>query len=488
VQLAPKHLLPMRQTRREASSSSTSTSSPSSSSEGAAPARGASPERGRLQQALWPALERSRKLVRHYSGNGDHFQELEADAREANAPCRAFAVETVTRWNSTLELLTRELLNDRALAISAAKRGERPGVERLSAGAKTAQLHLCVALAPLRLATKMLEGDGEQGRASLYLPMFARLRAALTAGGTLAVPTELREQFPAPIPAGSLGPLARDCRKWLAKDLWRVRAKHLEGTDGHRLLLAVTFLDPRFKDCPRQAGQPGPVWASQDELAMARATVKQRAIEGAEQLPALVARWKRAAEHADNQPLAALSACAQRPARKRRRVVAEEPADAAPAPGSALAVVASAAAAAAPAPARRALRPHTSAEEFLFGEPSSASSSAFPAADVAALETEVEAQLARFHLLPPAADLATTPLARWRTHAWQFPLLAAVAMHLFSLPASTAALERLFSAAGRAVNRRRPTLRSTAGADLIFGHANVRRGHTGASQRRPKGA
>jgi hypothetical protein len=484
VQLPPKHLLPLRAAKPEApSSSSSATSSSPASGEGAAQARAASPERTRLQQQLWPALERSRKLCRHYSSNGDHFQQLEEDAREANAPCRAFAVETVTRWNSTLELLTRELLNDRALSNSAARLGERVGVERLTAGTKTAQLHLCVALAPLRQATKMLEGDGERGRASLYLPMFARLRAALTAGGNLAVPTELREQFPAHVPAASLGPLARDCRRWLAKDLWRVRARHLEGTDGHRLLLAATFLDPRFKDCPRQAGQPGPAWASQEELATARATVKQRAIEGAEQLPALVARWQRAAAHPDNQPLLALAAPVQRPARKRRRVV-EEPAEAAPAPGSALAIVASASAAAGPT---RVLRAHSSAEEFLFGARSSASCSAFPSADVAALETEVEAQLTRFHLLAPTEDLTTGPLAWWRAHAWQFPLLATVAMHLFSLPASTAALERLFSAAGRAVNRRRATLRPASAANLIFGHANVRRGHTGASKRGPAG-
>jgi hypothetical protein len=329
----------------------------------------------------------------------------------------------------------------------------------------------------------MLEGDGEKARASLYLPMLARLHGALTEGGPLPVPAELREQFPATVPASQLAPLARDARKWLARDLLRVWAKHLEGADGMRLLLAATFLDPRFKDAPRQAGEPGPSWASAAELADARAAVKEMALRSAEQFPALVDLWKQAAAHPDSQPLAALAPAApaqraQRPARKRRRV-AEEGGQPEPAAGQL--VVAAAAALPAP-PAGRVLRAHASAEDFLFGRPS-ASAAAPPRAEVAALEAEVEAQLARFHALPPLASLSIGPVAWWKSHAWQFPTLATVAMHLLGMPASTAALERLFSAAGRAVARRRPRLKNPTAAGLIFGHANVRRGHTGASKR-----
>ena len=69
------------------------------------------------------------------------------------------------------------------------------------------------------------------------------------------------------------------------------------------------------------------------------------------------------------------------------------------------------------------------------------------------------------------------------------PHLAAVAMHVLSVPGSTAALERLFSAAGRAVNRRRPRLGSMNASKLIYGHANVVRGYTGerVRQRRLSG-
>jgi hypothetical protein len=434
-----------------------------------------------LQRELRPVLERCRKLVRHYSGSADHFQQLEADAQEARVPIRAFATETVTRWNSTLELLTRELFNDRALAISAIKRGERAGIDRLAAATKRVQLHLCVALHPLRMATKMLEGDAERARASLYLPILARLHGALTAGGELPMPAELREQFPEPVTATSLAPLARDCRKWLAKDLLRVKSKHLAGTDGLRLLMAAAFLDPRFKDAPRQAGQPGPAWATGNMLADARAAVKDLALRSAEQFPALVERWKAASQHPDNRPLAELAlvpagpAPAQRQARKRRRVVLEPPEE--------VVAVQAVAAAAAAAPPKRALRPHASAEDFLFGRSGAAGSAEPPRPAVVALELEVEAQLARFHALPPVESLSAGPLSWWKTHSWQFPLLATVAMHVHGMPPSTAALERLFSAAGRAITRRRPRLLGTTGAKLIFGHANVRRGHTGSSKR-----
>ena len=59
------------------------------------------------------------------------------------------------------------------------------------------------------------------------------------------------------------------------------------------------------------------------------------------------------------------------------------------------------------------------------------------------------------------------------------PLLAVVAAQVLGVPASTASLERLFSAAGRAVTRRRPQLQTHRAAALIFGHANVAKGVVG---------
>ena len=476
LQLAPKHVLPVRPDRTAPGSSSDSSPSSPCSSEAAA-ARGGprapSPERAELTRQLREPLGRARKLVRHYVRSSDSFKELQADATEANAPVLSFATETVTRWNSTVDLLARELFNDRALAVSAAKRGERAGVERLSPAGKQLQLELCAVLQPRRQATKMLEGGGQKGRVSHYLPVWERLRLSLANPGPLPLPAELREVFPQGVSAEALQPLPKKLRAWLAKDLKRIRAKHMAGTTGAQLVLAATFLDPRFKDFPRQAGEPGPVWCTDQELQATRAFVKVEAARAAEQFPALVEQHKRAAAMPDNQPLAAFAPPPAKRARRARRVVAEDEPVAA-------AVSAAAAAPPAPRPPRR-LAPQTSAEEFLFGGSTSASASsgAAPRAAVAALEAGIESQLVRFHALPQV-ELATLDLCSWwKEHAWQFPHLAVFAKHLLGLPASTAALERLFSAAGRAVTHRRARLQDASAANLIFGHANVRRGHTG---------
>ena len=65
----------------------------------------------------------------------------------------------------------------------------------------------------------------------------------------------------------------------------------------------------------------------------------------------------------------------------------------------------------------------------------------------------------------------------------QLPYLGSLAAVVLGVPASTAALERLFSDAGRAVTRRRPRLQRRNAANLIFGHhfghANLKFGVTG---------
>ena len=391
LQLAPKPVLPVRPDRTAPGSSSDSSPSSPCSSE-AAPARGGprapSPERAELTRQLREPLGRARKLARHYVRSSDSFKELQADATEANAPVLSFATETVTRWNSTVDLLARELFNDRALAVSAAKRGERAGVERLSPAGKQLQLELCAVLQPLRQATKMLEGDGQKGRVSLYLPVWERLRLSLANPGPLPLLAGCGRCSRKGLAPRPCSPCPKKLRAWLAKDLKRIRAKHMAGTTGAQLVLAATFLDPRFKDFPRQAGEPGPVWCTDQELQATRAFVKVEAARAAEQFPALVAR-KRAAAMPDNQPLAAFAPPPAKRARRARRVVAEDEPVAA-------AVSAAAAAPPAPRPPRR-LAPQTSAEEFLFGGSTSASASsgAAPRAAVAALEADIESQRSR---------------------------------------------------------------------------------------------
>ena len=71
------------------------------------------------------------------------------------------------------------------------------------------------------------------------------------------------------------------------------------------------------------------------------------------------------------------------------------------------------------------------------------------------------------------------PLRFWQKHSFKLPFLAAVAFQILGIPASTAQVERLFSAAGRAIGRRRPRLRVKRAAQLIYSHSNVCRGITG---------
>ena len=59
------------------------------------------------------------------------------------------------------------------------------------------------------------------------------------------------------------------------------------------------------------------------------------------------------------------------------------------------------------------------------------------------------------------------------------PRIALVAMFVFSIPASTAAVERPFSSAGNLINRKGPRLLESRAAKMLFGHENVVRGYDG---------
>ena len=59
------------------------------------------------------------------------------------------------------------------------------------------------------------------------------------------------------------------------------------------------------------------------------------------------------------------------------------------------------------------------------------------------------------------------------------PHLSVVARGLFSVPVSSANVERLFSAAGRFITRRRPNLSGRNACQILFGHANIVRGVRG---------
>ena len=96
------------------------------------------------------------------------------------------------------------------------------------------------------------------------------------------------------------------------------------------------------------------------------------------------------------------------------------------------------------------------------------------------LEKQVDMELERYSLFPATQSMADSPLKFWREHAWSMPHIALVAQHVLGVPASTASLERLFSAAGRAVTRRRPRLKTRSAARLVKAHAKAVRGMGGS--------
>jgi hypothetical protein len=60
------------------------------------------------------------------------------------------------------------------------------------------------------------------------------------------------------------------------------------------------------------------------------------------------------------------------------------------------------------------------------------------------------------------------PLIFWRQHEQTFPHLSKLAKKLFSIPCSSAAVEREFSAAGQLVTQRRSSLDPSTINDIIF--------------------
>lgn len=62
----------------------------------------------------------------------------------------------------------------------------------------------------------------------------------------------------------------------------------------------------------------------------------------------------------------------------------------------------------------------------------------------------------------------SNPLVFWRQHEQAFPHLSKLAKKIFSIPCSSAAVEREFSAAGQIVTQRRSSLEPGTINDIIF--------------------
>lgn len=229
-------------------------------------------------------------------------------------------------------------------------------------------------------------------------------------------------------------PLSQDTLKFLVTDLTKVKTKHLEGTSGLSLLRCATYLDLRFKDhaCVT-VEEREKVRSEVKAAAVARfsdASVRQFVIHRAEtEIPmdATLAEVMQA-EKARGRGGRGRGA----KARGRKRA----------APGGA-------------SVAARSLKPRTSAEDFLFGGKPGPKSSSSGQTKVQDLEAAVDHEMGLYDRMPAGESLDASPLLFWRKHEACVRHLAAVARDVLSIPASSASIERLFSAANRAVNNRR---------------------------------
>jgi hypothetical protein len=501
-QLCPKHgLPPLREKNQgapaaasdESSDSDSSSSSSSSSDPAAAPAAAGAPaaaaagdpaaaaaagapaapprKRGRkkdpdhltMQSELARPFKQFRSTVKWYVNNDDAYNAMEADCRAEELPFMAYVSETPTRWSSGLDCAVSVLHNNHGHAFSRARHSTKAPTE-LSPDEALEGLHLCAVLTPVKRGTKLLEGDGDKALASMYLPVWHAVSQALNPRVTkeLPIPKVLTAKFGDKVKVQDLKTKAKKLLLFLHNDLIKIKNRHLMGTSGEKLLRVCSYLDPRFK---------GHGYATHEQLQEARACLKQLAFESSDRYEHVAKQMQELAADPDNRRLIEL---ASQPGKGRGRGRGRV--------GRGRGKGASAASVAGPLqPFRRpdrALRLQTSDERFLFGAVQPASEAEVGAV-VVDIQSEIERQIVLYDHFPAEPRMDYSPLAFWKKHGARMPYLALVARHLFGIPASTSSLERLFSAAGRAITRRRPRLSSKRASHLIFGHANVVRGVTG---------
>ena len=317
--------------------------------------------------------------------------------------------------------------------------------------------HLCIILAPIRLVTKALEGESPC-TAALNLPLH-QLRDTWKASN-FKVPSKLVPFFKEKVAKKDLSPLAQKLALFFLKDLEKIQQRHMAGTAP--LLRMCTFCDPRFLKHPcMDAKQRG-------ETSQA---VVQWAFDSHE-------KGKDIATHPDNRSLAQLAAESSKGARGRGgrrggrgRGGPRKQAAAAPS---------------CPKPVKkRILKQRDSSDDFLFGASSRPSGTLVDeemAADEAKIRQLIEAEMGRYESMP-APPPECHPCDWWLRHAAELPNLARVARMLQSIPGSSAAVERAFSAFARIADRKRPRLKQKRAAALLYAHENLKRGWTGETVR-----
>jgi len=76
----------------------------------------------------------------------------------------------------------------------------------------------------------------------------------------------------------------------------------------------------------------------------------------------------------------------------------------------------------------------------------------------------------RVQILPHNASEPANPLTWWQTHETHFPMLAKLAQQFLFVPATSAPSERILSAAGNVLTKKRNRLKPYMASVLVFLH------------------
>ena len=519
-QLSPKHVLPPlrppRLAKRKAAqmgaassseSESSSTSTSSGDSEQGEGARGQAreedeaaasggptltyprlrktdPERVRLIEQLTPLAQTIRATIKWFHHHPDEYTEMEETADAAGVPRRAFAAELPTRWDTTFLSWSSYLSNLAAFRLWIAKTGRKDVPLPIGDEQASVVVDILTVLNPTRAATLEQQRHGDRSLASQYLPLLAGLLRLLGPCTTAMRKPEGCGPWSATPDAPSktvadMDQVAQDLRQWLHADFLKMKEKHLAASqgEGHKLLKAASYLDPRFKRIGRFLDQEEVQPAIKDAKALAvkfsEAGREAQRLQGerppsSSTSPAEPAR-PAARDDDDAQLLGSLTAKGRAKAAK---------AEAKAAKAKAKAEAARRASLRGKAPENALEKPGdlpSLAEELLYG---SAPQLEAPLLGNLAVSVKDEARFYESQAEWRGDAGVLSPLAWWRDRSAKLPHLGEAARALLCIPGASASLERAFSHGGRAIDyRRRPRLGKTTACETLFAHENLLHGH-----------
>ena len=470
---------------------------PSSAAPASGPAAAARPPGGpqdarrrEIQRMMEPIVKRMRETVKFFTKNEAAADALELDAKHNGKELVAFATETECRWSSTLLSWITVIRNAEAVNLTIhLNKKERQYPPLLGEDVIRNMVHICCVMEPIRRATLLYESDFGKGTASSYLVIWHKLKASFSeTTRTLTMPTDLRPKWGQTMQRRDLCYLADKLFKFYREEVDMVFKKHMLA-DTNKLLQMATYLDPRYKR--HECILP--------DVEATRTLIAKWARENHESRPGLAEHFRRRAlrpDARDHDSLASLMVpvvtARGRGARGRGRARArgrgkirpgdtEEPTF----PIGSAAKAASSSGPEPPAPRRskRILARKSSADEYVHGQ----DEQEMPDAEADQMDQDIKKliddELIRYGTAAPQA-MSTDPRMWWRAHAHEIANLSGIAMWMFSIPPSSAALERLFSSAGVIISPRRARMSAKRAGRFLLGHFNVRHGINGDQAKR----